>query len=108
VLVTATTRFRQANPKVYQAFYDALSEGIAAVNKDKRAAAKLYLELANDRKNSVDDIVAIIADKDYAFTLMPQKVFKTAAFMAKIGTVKHAPASVADLFFPEIAPLNGD
>jgi NitT/TauT family transport system substrate-binding protein len=108
VLVSATTRFRQANPKVYQAFYDALSEGIAAVNKDKRAAAKLYLELANDRKNSVDDIVAIIADKDYAFTLMPQKVFKTAEFMAKIGTVKHAPKSVADLFFPEIAPLNGD
>jgi NitT/TauT family transport system substrate-binding protein len=108
VLISATTKFRQANPKVYQVFYDALSEGIATVNGDKRAAAKLYIELANDRKNSIDDILAIIDHTDYAYTLKPQKVFRTAEFMAKIGTIKHAPTSVNDLFFPEIASLNGD
>ena len=52
--------------------------------------------------------MAIISDKDYAFTLQPQKVFKTAAFMAKIGTVKQAPRSVEDLFFPEGSGLKGD
>ena len=108
VLLTASAKFREANPKVYTAFFEALRAAIEIINADKRAAAKLYLEMAGDRKNSVEDIVKIISDPDYAFTLKPQKVFKTAAFMAKIGAVKQTPKSVEDLFFAEIAGLNGD
>jgi len=108
LLVTTTSKFRQANPKLTQAFYDALKEAVATINDDKRTAAKLYLELANDRKNAVDNILSVISDKDYAFTLQPQKVFKTAEFMARIGTVKQAPKSINDLFFPEFGPLTGD
>jgi NitT/TauT family transport system substrate-binding protein len=108
VLVSASSRFRDANPKVYKAFYDSLSEAIDIINKDKRAAAQLYLEVANDKRNSVDDILQMIGDKDYAYTLKPQKVFKTAEFMAKVGTIKQAPKNVEDLFFPEIAGLKGD
>jgi NitT/TauT family transport system substrate-binding protein len=108
IVITASAKLRETSPKVYQAFYRALGEGIDIVNKDKRAAAKAYLELANDRKNSVDDIYAIINDKDYAFTLQPQKVFKTAQFMAKIGSIKQAPKTLEDLFFPENAAAKGD
>lgn len=108
VVMTTTTKFRDANPKVYGAFLGGLKEAIDTINKDKRAAAKVYLEMANDTKNSVDDIYAIINDKDYAYTLMPQKVFATAAFMAKIGSVKEAPATWKDLFFPEVHNLPGD
>jgi NitT/TauT family transport system substrate-binding protein len=108
IVLTATAKLRETSPKVYQAFYKALGEAIDNVNKDKRAAAKAYLELANDRKNSVDDIYAIINDKDYAFTLQPQKVFKTAQFMAKIGSIKQAPKALEDLFFPENAAAKGD
>jgi NitT/TauT family transport system substrate-binding protein len=106
--LTTSTKFRDANPKAYKAFFDALSEAIATVNKDKRAAAQLYLEVARDTKNSVDDILAVINDKDYAFTLQPQKVFATAQFMAKIGSIKQAPSSIDDLFFPEGHGLKGD
>jgi NitT/TauT family transport system substrate-binding protein len=108
LLVTATNRFRVGNPNVVRAFHNALDEAIRTINQDKRTAAKLYLELANDRKNSVDDIFNVISDKDYAFTLQPQKVLKTAAFMAKIGTIKQAPTSIGDLFFPEFLRLSGD
>jgi NitT/TauT family transport system substrate-binding protein len=108
IVITASAKLRETSPKVYQAFYRALGEGIDNVNKNKRAAAKAYLELANDRKNSVDDIYAIINDKDYAFTLQPQKVFKTAQFMAKIGSIKQAPKTLEDLFFPENAAAKGD
>jgi NitT/TauT family transport system substrate-binding protein len=45
---------------------------------------------------------------DYAYTLMPQKVGKTADFMYKIGTIKTKPASWKDLFFPEVHGLPGD
>lgn len=108
VVLTAGTKFREANPKAYQAFYAGLKDAIEIINKDKRAAAQTYLEVAHDTKNSVDDILQIINDKDYTYTLQPQKVFKTAAFMAKVGSIKQAPKSVEDLFFPEVADLKGD
>lgn len=108
VLLTASAKFRDANPKAYKAFYDGLSEAIAVINKDKRAAAELYLAAAQDRKNSVDDILAIISDKDYKYTLTPEKVFKTAKFMAEIGSIKQSPATVGDLFFPENSAQGGD
>jgi NitT/TauT family transport system substrate-binding protein len=108
VVVSSTTKFRDANPKTYGAFRAALEEAIETNNKDKRAAAATYLEMANDKKNSLDDIVAIISDKDYAYTLAPEKVGKTAEFMAKIGSIKEAPGSWKDLFFPEAHGLKGD
>src|SRR6516162_3204741 len=105
VVITANGKFLDANPKAYKAFYDGLSEAIDTINKDKRAASKLYLEAAHDTKNSVDDIFAIINDKDYTYTLKPEKVFATAQFMAKIGSSKQSPKAIGDLFFPEIASL---
>jgi len=108
VVIAASTRYREANPKTYKAFLGALTEAIDTINKDKRAAAKVYLEQAKDTKDSVDDIYAMINAPDYAYTLTPQKVYKTAEFMSKIGTIKSKPASWKDLFFPEIHGLAGD
>jgi sulfonate transport system substrate-binding protein len=108
VVIAAPGRFRDANPKVYGAFLAGLKEAIEGINQDKRAAARAYLTLAKDSKNSVDDIFNIINDKDYAYTLSPEKVFKTATFMARIGSVKDRPESWKDLFFPEIHGLPGD
>jgi len=108
VVIAASSKYRDANPKSYKAFYDALGEAIEAINKDKRAAAKAYLELAKDTKNSADEIYAMISAHDYAYTLAPQKVFKTAEFMNRIGTVKRKPASWKDLFCPEVHALQGD
>jgi NitT/TauT family transport system substrate-binding protein len=108
LVITVSAKFREANPKAYRAFLDAQKEAIDTINKDKKASAKLYLEAANDTKNSVDDITAIIGDKDYAYTLQPQKVLATAQFMAKIGSVKQTPASINELFFDDIKDLKGD
>ena len=108
VVIAASAKYRDANPKSYKAFYDALKDAIDIINKDKRAAARIYLEQAKDTKNSVDDIYAIISARDYVYTLMPQKVYKTAEFMHKIGTVKRNPGSWKELFFPEVHGLQGD
>jgi len=108
VVIGASSKYRDANPKSYKAFFDALKEAIETINKDKRAAAKIYLEQAKDTKNSVDDIYAMINATDYAYTLTPQKVFKTAEFMGKIGSIKNKPASWKDLFFSEVHNLQGD
>jgi len=108
LVITTSSKFRDANPKVYRAFIAAMKEAIDTINKDKRSASKAYLEAANDTKNSIDDIYAMISDKDYAYTLQPQKVFATALFMAKIGSIKQAPGSIDDLFFGDIPGLKGD
>jgi NitT/TauT family transport system substrate-binding protein len=108
VLITASSKFRDANPKAYKAFLEALTEAIDTINKDKRAASQVYLQAANDTKNSVDDINTMISDKDYAFTLQPQKVLKTAQFMAVIGSIKRSPAAIGDLFFDDLRGLKGD
>ena len=108
IVLTTTTKFREQNPKAYRAFYDGMKQAIDIINKDKRAAAQLYLDVAKDQKNSVEDIYKIIADKDYAYTLQPQKVFATAVFMAKVGSIKLAPKTLEEMFFPEAANLGGD
>jgi NitT/TauT family transport system substrate-binding protein len=108
LVVVTTTRFHDANPKLYKAFLAAQKEAIDAINKDKKKAAQDYLDIAQDRKNTIDDIFAVISDKDYAFTLLPEKVFKTAVFMGKVGTLKDPPAKWQELFFPDIHSLPGD
>ncbi|MEO7727146.1 MAG: ABC transporter substrate-binding protein [Burkholderiales bacterium] len=108
LVIVATTKFREANPKTYNAFVAALKEAIDGINRDKKAAAQRYLEWANDKKSTVDDVYAAISNPDYAFTLVPEKVFKTAEFMGKIGSIKDKPASWKDLFFPEAHNLPGN
>jgi NitT/TauT family transport system substrate-binding protein len=108
LVVVTTTKFHEANPKLYQAFLAAEKEAIETINKDKRKAAQDYLDIAQDRKSTLDEIFNVINDKDYAFTLSPEKVFKTAVFMGKVGTVKDPPAKWQDLFFPDIHGLPGD
>jgi NitT/TauT family transport system substrate-binding protein len=108
LVITTSAKFREANPKAYRAFIDAEKEAIDFINNDKRAAAKFYLEAANDTKSTLDEIYGVISDKHYAYTLQPQKVFATAQFMAKIGSIKKAPASINDLFFGDIPGLKGD
>ncbi|MGN6703759.1 MAG: ABC transporter substrate-binding protein, partial [Burkholderiaceae bacterium] len=86
VVISASSQFRDANPKTYKVFLDALTDAIDIINKDKKAAAKVYLEQSKDTKDSVEDIYKIISNPDYHYTLAPEKVYKTAEFMYKIGS----------------------
>ena len=72
LVLTTSTRFREENPKAYKATFEALSEAIDIVNRDKHAAAELYREVAHDTKTTADEIVVMISDRNYAFTLVPQ------------------------------------
>ncbi len=108
LVLTAASKFRETNPKVYASVFEGLSRAIDVINADKRAAARLYLEMANDRKSDLDELVQIISHKDYAYTLQPRKVLQTAQFMASIGSIKQSPKTVEEMFFPEAADLKGD
>lgn len=106
--LVASTKFRDANPKVFRAFYDGLSEAIDIINRDKPAAARLYLEMSGDKFSTEAALIGMIGDKDYQYTLRPAKVMATALFMAKVGSIKTTPSALGDMFFPEAAAIGGD
>ena len=53
-------KFREENPKSYTASIAALDEAFAWINADKRRAAKLYIEMTNERRMSEDEVYAIL------------------------------------------------
>jgi NitT/TauT family transport system substrate-binding protein len=104
--VWTTARFRNENPKLYEAFVKALDEATAEISRDKRAAAEAYVRISGT-KDTVDNIAKMLDDPGIAFTTTPQNVQKFADFMAKTGAIKTRPESWKDLFFPNAQALPG-
>jgi NitT/TauT family transport system substrate-binding protein len=105
-LVWSTSKFRDANPKVYAAFTKALDEAITMINRDKKWAAEAYLRISKD-KIGVDETMKILNDPQVKFTTTPQNVTKYVDFMYKVGSIKAKPESWKDLFFPNVHNLAG-
>jgi NitT/TauT family transport system substrate-binding protein len=105
-VVWTTSKFRNENPKLYDAFVKALDDATAQINRDKRAAAEAYLRISKD-KDSVQDILAMLNDPSIVFTTTPQNVMKYVDFMSRIGAIKTKPDSWKDLFFPNAHNLPG-
>lgn len=106
LMVWATKKFRDENPKTFKAVVDALKEATDAINADKKRAAEVYVAEGGGRE-SADKILKIMNDPQIKFTLAPEKVLPFAQFMHKIGTLKNEPKSWKDLFFPDIHDMQG-
>ena len=104
--VWTTSKFRNENPKLFDAFVKALDEATAQINRDKRAAAETYLRLSKD-KDSVESILRMLNDPKIVFTTTPNNVMKYVDFMLKTGTIKTKPESWKDMFFPNAHGLPG-
>ncbi|SEG68571.1 ABC transporter substrate-binding protein [Bosea lathyri] len=104
--IYATKRFRDANPKAYQAFVGGLQEAIEQINKDKRAAAETYRRMTGT-KEGADEIYAMIAAPEVEMTYTPHQTMKMASFMAETGRLKIAPKDWKDLFFDNVHSLPG-
>jgi NitT/TauT family transport system substrate-binding protein len=102
-----TRKFRDANPKVTQAVYAALSEAEDFINKQPGEAAQIYLATTNDKRGSQQEMIKFISDPDNIWTTTPQQTMTFAGFMHKVGTMKRLPASWKDLYMPECAELAG-
>jgi NitT/TauT family transport system substrate-binding protein len=105
-VVYGTAAFHDENPKLSQAFVTALQQAVDFINKDPKAAAALYAK-AEKSPLSVDEIEALIRDKDNVFTLTPQRTEKFAEFLYRTKQIDHQVSSWKDLFFPEIQNLPG-
>ncbi|MGE0418771.1 MAG: ABC transporter substrate-binding protein [Acetobacteraceae bacterium] len=101
-----SARFRNRDPKLFQAVYDALVEATDFVRHDIRKASQYWVEDSNS-KLTVDFVAAAGSGKDVEWTVVPEATMKGAEFMAEIGTIKVKPTSWKDYFFPEAHGLPG-
>jgi NitT/TauT family transport system substrate-binding protein len=107
-MISTTERFQKANPKVFGAFLAALKESMQMIASDKKGAAAVLLASMGGKGWEIDELVAILDDKDIKYTTAPENVMKYAEFMNSIGTLKNKPASWKELFFPEMHDQQGN
>lgn len=100
--IFSSSKFRNANPRTYKAALAAFTEAIALINKDKKWAAQVYLNVSGDKKSTVADIQKQLEDVNIVFTTTPKNVQKYADFMFDAGYIKTRAGSWKDLYFPEI------
>ena len=105
-LVWCTSKFRADNPKTFNAVVKAFREATAIINKDKKAAAELYVKL--NPKENLEEIMMMMEDSRNTFENRPNKILAVSNHMAKTGRIPKAPDSVKDLIFPEVQDLGGD
>jgi NitT/TauT family transport system substrate-binding protein len=102
-----TKAFHDANPLICKAVRAAHEEANAFIKREPKAAAEVYLKLTNDKKNSADDLVAMITDPDIDYKTAPDNLMKHVEFMHKVGRLKNMPTSWKDMFFAEAHDLKG-
>ena len=104
--VWALAKFREGNPVLYMALVAALREATEIVNKDKKAAAALWIEDSKS-KLPLEMVGKIVAGPQVRWTMTPENTMKYADFMAEVGTLKTKAESWKDYFFPEIHDEKG-
>jgi NitT/TauT family transport system substrate-binding protein len=103
-----TKAFHDANSKICIAVRAAHEDANTFIKREPKVAAEIYLKLTNDKKNTADDLVAMISDRDIDYTTAPANLMKHVEFMHKVGRIKHLPKSWKDMFFVEAHDLNGN
>src|SRR3954468_23449004 len=105
-VLMASKKFYEANPKVCAAVIAALEEA-DVFRADPSKAAEIYIDLAKEKRSTLDEIETMVKDPDVDYTTTPVGVMKFVEFMNLAGTVKKRPASWKDLFFPSAHALPG-
>jgi NitT/TauT family transport system substrate-binding protein len=105
-VVWASTRFRDENPKIVEAFVAALDEAVKFINQNRKEAAEIWVRAENSRMPAAE-AERIIRLPENEWTMTPKKVMAYADFMSRNGLIPARPESWKDLFFPEVHGLPG-
>jgi NitT/TauT family transport system substrate-binding protein len=106
IMSYTTKRFYEANPQLAAAFVAAVDDAAKFIASDRRAAVRIYLDLAKV-KTSEDEMLRMLNDPETKFAAAPNGVMAYASFMADIGTIKLKPADWKELFLPPVHSLPG-
>ena len=106
-VIATISRWREANPKLYRAVYEAILEANDFIAKNPREAAEIFVRIENT-KLPAEFIQKMISDPEFSYAPEPENVMKIYSFMNKVGALKNMPATWRDLFFPEAHGLKGN
>jgi NitT/TauT family transport system substrate-binding protein len=94
-----TTRFHDANPKLYGAVYAALDEAIDLINTDRKRAAEIFLRVSREKMTQAE-VERILGEPDMRYSLAPEGMMRYVDFLHRIGVIKTRPADWKEMFFP--------
>jgi NitT/TauT family transport system substrate-binding protein len=106
-VIATVSRWREANPKLYGATYEAILEANDFIAKNPREAAEIFVKIENT-KLPVEFIQKMISDPEFSYAPEPENVMKIYSFMNKVGALKNMPGTWQDLFFPEVHSRKGN
>ena len=102
----APKRFTEANPKLTQAFIDALDDANALIRDNRAKAAEIFARLSKVKVDAAET-QAMIADPDTRFSTTPTGMMTFADFLHLSGTAKTKPAQWSDMFVPAMKERPG-
>jgi len=90
MMLSCTRRFRDNNPITYKALLLVLKDAVALFNKDKRAAAEIYVNTVGG-KETVDEILESLNDPKNIITTTSQNTLNTRTSCARLARSRLAP-----------------
>ncbi|PSC04122.1 nitrate ABC transporter substrate-binding protein [Alsobacter soli] len=102
----APKKFVDANPKMTQAFLDALDDANALIAADKKKAAEIFAR-SSKVKVDVHEVQEMLEDPDTQFSATPNGVMQFAEFMSLAGSIKKKPDVWSDMFIPALRDRKG-
>jgi NitT/TauT family transport system substrate-binding protein len=107
VVVYASARFHDPNPKLYAATAQAFEDAIDWINAHPHEAAEIYVA-REPQKNGIDWIERMIRDPArIRYSATPRGMQTHADFMHAVGTLKNKADSWKDLFWDNMATKDG-
>lgn len=102
----STEKFRDENPKTFQAFIDALNAAAQFAQSNKAAAADTYIRVTGAKIDRAK-LLKILENDQIEFTTVPKNTYPLADFLYRVGAIKHKPASWQDYFFEQAKAVPG-
>ena len=107
VVLFATRKWKERNPKLFRAVADAEIEALAWLSQDSRRAAKFYKDQVRS-KQDIAEIESMFADaKEIAFGPTPRNTMPFALFLERTGAIKAKAASWKDYFWETAHAFDG-
>jgi len=92
-----TTAFAEQYPAFMDAYFKEYVDTIKFIQTHTDEAAKMYVD-STSGKAQIEDVAPLMHDlANTLFTIPPHGVLQVAAFLAKLGVIKNAPSSFAQI-----------
>jgi NitT/TauT family transport system substrate-binding protein len=101
-----TSRFHDANPKVFSAFLAALERAMLLIREQPAEAAAIWLKFERSGMTP-EQAAAMITRPENDWTTAPRKVMNFVKFMHETGAISVMPEQWRDVFFPDLSAPDG-